>query len=106
MEHKVFEKYTGSDECYVLPGDVTEIAEGAFAKNKILKHIDLRNVRRVGAFAFQECTGLETVIMSNAAVREKGAFESWKTIGLRVTAKKSAPAPPTWTRGRRYPLVP
>ena len=80
MEHKVFGKYTGSDEYYVLPEDMTEIAEGAFAKNKNLKHIDLRNVRRIGAFAFQECTGLETVIMSNVAVIEKGAFEFCRSL--------------------------
>ena len=80
MEHTVFGKYTGSEEHYVMPGDVREIAEGAFAKNKVLKHIDLRNVRRVGAFAFQECTGLETVIMSNVAVIEKGAFEFCRSL--------------------------
>ena len=80
MEHKVFEKYTGSDECFVMPEDVTEIAEGAFANVRSLKHIDLRNVRHIGAFAFQECTGIETVIMSNVAVIEKGAFEFCRSL--------------------------
>ncbi len=68
------------DEYYVVPGDVTEITEGAFAKNRNLKHIDLRNVKRIGAFAFQECTSLETVIMSNVAVIEKGAFEFCRSL--------------------------
>lgn len=67
-------------ECYAAPADVTVIAEGAFAKNKILKHIDLRNVSRIGAFAFQECTNLETVIMSNVTVIEKGAFEFCRSL--------------------------
>ncbi|MBQ6438801.1 MAG: leucine-rich repeat protein [Mogibacterium sp.] len=80
MDQSVFCKYTGSDECFVMPGDVTVIAEGAFAKNKILKHIDLTNVSHIGAFAFQECTNLETVIMSNAAVIEKGAFEFCRSL--------------------------
>jgi hypothetical protein len=68
------------DECYVAPDDVTVIEEGAFAKNRILKHIDLRNVSRIGAFAFQECTNLETVIMSNVTVIEKGAFEFCRSL--------------------------
>ena len=68
------------DECYVAPDDVTVIAEGAFAKNRILKHIDLRKVSRIGAFAFQECTNLETVIMSNVTVIEKGAFEFCRSL--------------------------
>ncbi len=79
-ESIVFSKYTGSEESFVMPADVTEVAEGAFAKNKILKHIDLSNVRTVGAYAFQECTSLETVVMSNAAVIEKGAFEFCRSL--------------------------
>ena len=75
MEQNVFSKYTGSDESFVMPDNVTVIEAGAFTGIKSLKHIDLRNVRRIGASAFQECTGLETVIMSNVEVIEKGAFE-------------------------------
>lgn len=75
MEHGILSKYTGSDECYVMPEGVTEIAEYAFANNRSLKHVDLRNVRKIGASAFHECTSLETVVMSNVAVIEKGAFE-------------------------------
>ena len=71
---------SNKDECYVAPDDVTVIEEGAFAKNRILKHIDLRNVSRIGAFAFQECTNLETVIMSNVTVIEKGAFEFCRSL--------------------------
>ena len=78
--NNVFTKYTGSDESFVMPDDVTAIADGAFAKVKSLKHIDLRNVRRIGAFAFQECSGLETVIMSKTAVIERGAFEFCRSL--------------------------
>ena len=80
MEHTTFSKYTGSDEYWVMPEEATAVAAGAFAKNKNLKHIDLRNVRNVGAYAFQECTRLETVIMSNAVVIEKGAFEFCRSL--------------------------
>ena len=69
-----------NDEYYVIPEEVTAIADGAFAGNKSLKHIDLRNVSRIGAFAFQECTNLETVIMSNVTVIEKGAFEFCRSL--------------------------
>ena len=68
------------DEYYVMPEEATAVADGAFAKNKNLKHIDLRNVRHIGAFAFQECTGLENVIMSNVAVIEEGAFEFCRSL--------------------------
>jgi hypothetical protein len=34
-------------ECYVIPEEVTAIADGAFAGNKSLKHIDLRNAERI-----------------------------------------------------------
>ena len=80
MEQNVFSKYTGSDESFVMPDNVTVIEAGAFTGIKSLKHIDLRNVRRIGASAFQECTGLETVIMSNVAVIEKGAFEFCRSL--------------------------
>ena len=80
MDQNIFDNYTGSEKNFVMPEEVTVIADGAFAKNKSLKHMDLRNVRHIGAFAFQECTGLETVIMNNAAVIEKGAFEFCRSL--------------------------
>jgi hypothetical protein len=67
-------------ECYVIPEEVTAIADGAFAGNKSLKHIDLRNAERIGAFAFQDCTNLETVIMSNVSVIGPGAFEFCRSL--------------------------
>ena len=63
------------DAVIKIPEDVTAIADGAFAGNKSLKHIDLRNVRQIGAFAFQDCTNLESVIMGSVSVIGSGAFE-------------------------------
>ena len=68
------------DEYYEMPEEETAVGAGAFAKNKSLKHVDLRNVRHIGEFAFQECTSLETVIMSNVTVIEKGAFEFCRNL--------------------------
>ena len=69
-----------NDEYYVLPEEVTAIADGAFAGNKSLKHIDLRNAESVGAFAFQDCTNLESVIMSSVSVIGTGAFEFCRSL--------------------------
>ncbi len=69
-----------TDEYFAIPEDITEIEDGAFAGNKKLKHIDLRNVKHVGAIAFQDCSNLETVIMSNAAVIGQGAFEFCRSL--------------------------
>ena len=68
------------DEYYVIPEEVTAIADGAFAGNKELKHIDLRNAERIGSFAFQDCTNLESVIMSNVSVIGSGAFEFCRSL--------------------------
>ncbi|MBR3201249.1 MAG: leucine-rich repeat protein [Mogibacterium sp.] len=68
------------DEYYVIPEEVTAIADGAFAGNKSLKHIDLRNVRQIGAFAFQDCTNLESVIMRSVSVIGSGAFEFCRSL--------------------------
>ena len=76
----VFSKYTGTDECFAVPEYVTEIAEGAFSGNKSLKHIDLGNVRSVGAYAFQECSNLESVIMRCVTVIGRGAFEFCRSL--------------------------
>lgn len=73
-------EYTVTGSHFEMPEDVTEIADRAFAKNKELKHIDLRNVRYIGAFAFQECSALESVIMSNTAVIGQGAFEFCRSL--------------------------
>ena len=64
----------------VMPEDVTVIEDWAFAKDKSLKHADLRNVRYIGAHAFQECSNLETVIMSRATVIGAGAFEFCRSL--------------------------
>jgi len=68
------------NEKYVMPEEAMVIADGAFAGNKSLKHVDLRNVRQIGAFAFQDCTNLESVIMSNVSVIGTGAFEFCRSL--------------------------
>ena len=57
----VFARFTGSGDCCVIPEDVTEVAEGAFIDNRQIRHVDLGDVRRVGARAFQDCVRLESV---------------------------------------------
>lgn len=69
-----------NDEIIRIPEEVTEIEDGAFAGNKSLKHIDLRNVRQIGAFAFQDCTNLESVIMGSVSVIGSGAFEFCRSL--------------------------
>ena len=64
----------------VVPDDATVIEDGAFKGNKDLTHIDLRNVRYIGARAFQECSNLESVEMSNVAVIGPGAFEFCRSL--------------------------
>ena len=76
MEHED----TGNGSYVVIPEYVTEIEDGAFAKDKSLKKIDLNNVRRIGAHAFQECTNLESVIMSNVTEIGQGAFEFCRSL--------------------------
>lgn len=80
QKHVVFSQYTGTDASFVIPEDVTVIADRAFAGNKTIKNIDLKNVRYVGAHAFQDCICLESVIMSNAVVIGSGAFEFCRSL--------------------------
>ncbi|MBQ6389612.1 MAG: leucine-rich repeat domain-containing protein [Mogibacterium sp.] len=76
----VFTEYNGTEERFVMPDDVTEVAEGAFAKNKSLRHVDLRNVRRIGTSAFQDCSNLESVVMSKVTVIDPLAFEFCRSL--------------------------
>lgn len=66
--------------CLTLPGDVTVIEDGAFAGDKSLIHADLRNVRYIGARAFQDCSNLESAEMNGAAVIGPGAFEFCRSL--------------------------
>ena len=78
--HIVFEGYTGTDENFHMPDGVTEVAERAFAGNRSLRHADLGGVVSVGAFAFQDCSNLETVVMDRAGVIGPGAFEFCRSL--------------------------
>jgi len=80
MSDNVEREDTGNGSYIVIPEYVTEIEDGAFAKDKSLKKIDLNNVRRIGAHAFQECTNLEAVIMSNVTEIGQGAFEFCRSL--------------------------
>lgn len=66
--------------CFVMPDDVTVITDGAFAGSRNLTHIDLRNVRYIGARAFQDCVNLESVEMDNVIVIGEGAFEFCRSL--------------------------
>lgn len=78
--HIVFEGYTGTDENFHMPDGVTEVAERAFAGNRSLRHADLGDVVSVGAFAFQDCSNLETIVMDRAGVIGPGAFEFCRSL--------------------------
>lgn len=69
-----------SASCVTMPDDVTVIGDGAFAGNKSLTHLDLRNVRHIGARAFQECSNLESVEMNNVSMIGPGAFEFCRSL--------------------------
>ncbi len=66
--------------CFTALDDMTAIPDGAFAGNKNLTHADLRNVRYIGARAFQECSNLESVEMNNASVIGPRAFEFCRSL--------------------------
>lgn len=76
--HMINEDMTAG--CLTVSDDVTAIPDGAFAGNKNLIHADLRNVRYIGARAFQECSNLESVEMNNAAVIGPRAFEFCRSL--------------------------
>lgn len=71
----VFARFTGSGDSCVIPAGVTEVAESAFINNRQIRHVDLGDVRRVGARAFQDCVRLESVKMGNVTEVGPMAFE-------------------------------
>ena len=71
----VFARFTGSGDSCVIPDGVTEVAEGAFINNRQIRHVDLGDVKRVGARAFQDCVKLESVKMAGVTVVGPMAFE-------------------------------
>lgn len=74
-EQVVFSGYSGNDEYLVIPDDVTVIADDTFSNNKSLRHVDLKNVRYIGARAFQDCSNLESVVMKKIEVIAPMAFD-------------------------------
>jgi len=69
-----------TESCFVMPDDVTVVTDGAFAGRRDLTHIDLRNVRYIGAKAFQDCANLESVEMDSVTVIGAGAFEFCRSL--------------------------
>lgn len=63
-----------------IPDEVQIIEDGAFFNNKMLKRADLRNVKYIGARAFQDCSNLESVVMNRATVIRPMAFEFCKSL--------------------------
>ena len=68
-------RYTGNDECVILPDDVTAVADGAFMNNRKIRHVDLRNTERIGARAFQDCVRLQSAKMLNVTSIGPMSFE-------------------------------
>ena len=71
----VFTRFTGSGDSCVIPAGITVVAEGAFINNRQIRHVDLGDVRHVGARAFQDCVNLESVKMGKVTEVGPMAFE-------------------------------
>lgn len=53
---------------YVLPADVTEIAEGAFRSDAVQELVIPANAARIGAYAFADCPALALVVFEADSV--------------------------------------
>lgn len=62
IEGQVLVKYTGKSREVAIPQGVTEIFDGAFAKNEIIGSVEIpEGVRFIGKGAFEGCRHLKTV---------------------------------------------
>ena len=74
ISNHVLVKYVGSEAEVIIPDEVLEIGDRAFAKdgpmiltpNNTLVSVVMHNVRRIGKGAFYGCSALKNVSMSNA----------------------------------------
>lgn len=74
----------GFNGVLIIPDGVTEIAEGAFAGCKSVRRVVLAgSVRKIGAKAFMDCKGLETVVCnSNSHLSEIDGYAFAGCSGL------------------------
>ena len=71
VENGVLLKYNGSGNAPKIPAEVTVIGEGAFANNKKVKDIVIRDgVTKIEDFAFYDCENVRITI--SPTVREIG----------------------------------
>lgn len=74
--------YTGNDEHIEIPEGVVEIEErcgfeGVFFKNERIKTVSIpKSMKRIGAFAFQQCAALESVVFRGVPEFSGYAFEN------------------------------
>lgn len=74
INNGVLMKYTGSETDIVVPPEVTEIGNKAFAGCSHLKTVTLpEKLKKIGADAFLHCTALENLEIP-ASVKSVGAF--------------------------------
>ena len=78
--------YTGNDEYVEIPEGVIEIEkrrsnEGVFFKNTEIKAVSFPNsLKKIGAFAFKQCTALEKVIFHGAPEMDSYVFEECSAL--------------------------
>lgn len=73
-------KYSGKEENFVIPSDITNIAAQAFAGNTSLKEIIIpESVTLIGGLAFANCSNLSRIEIHNKdVVIGEGAFDRTK----------------------------
>lgn len=88
--------YAGTDSAVTVPdtldgGAVTEIGAGAFQGNAALRSIRLpRHLERIGAGAFRDCTGLQTVYVCSRASAGSDAFDGCGSLRCLMTMADGA----------------
>lgn len=86
IENGVLIGYTGNDEHIEIPEGVIEIEErrgneGVFFKNERIKTVIIpKSMKKIGAFAFRQCTALETVIFRGAPEFSGYTFEGCSSL--------------------------
>lgn len=70
-------KYSGKEETFVIPSDITNIAAQAFAGNTSLKEIIIpESVTLIGGLAFANCSNLSRIEIHNKdVIIGEGAFD-------------------------------
>ena len=78
--------YTGTEEYVEIPEGVIEIEkrrsdEGVFFKNERVKAVSFpKSLKKIGAFAFKQCTALEKVVFQSAPEMDGFVFEGCSAL--------------------------